>query len=93
MYIFGVPKKEGLYWVKENLGPKGHDKPKLCRLKRLSLSEPEGILYWWIIEDNEEDNFLLAAGRDLYWDIQVTEPKEYECLRRIDDTIEEQGEE
>lgn len=91
MYLSGVPKKQGLYWVKEKLGWDGYNEPKLCRLgKRFSPNDSEGVLCWWAVENNKNDHFFLAAGNDLYWDIRVVVPKEYECLRRIDEVNEKQ---
>jgi hypothetical protein len=92
MYVSGVPKKQGLYWVKENLGLKGYSEPKLCRLEeRFNPGEMKGTLVWTPIENNKKDHFFFATGDNhLYWDEQVLPPKEYECLRRIDEVNEKQ---
>ena len=88
MYISGIPNKQGLYWVRQALGYTGFAESRIMKLEELIDGDgPNTILVWRRLEDHSA---WPATGSDLYWDIQVTRPKEYECLRRIDEVNEEQ---
>jgi len=87
MYISGVPKKLGLYWVKMSIGWTDFFKPMLMELEETFNVDESVILVWRRLKDNSA---FPATGKDLYWDEQVLPPKEYECLRRIDELQEKQ---